>query len=76
MKFVKWKVEEAKKDDEDDDLIFGTEPLFKLFALILTELRNSRKSWQDVVNSFEKEFKWRNIVNEKHKSIEDKDQLW
>lgn len=46
MKFVKWKVDEPKKADEDeDDIDFGTEPLFKLWALILVDLRKHKKSW-------------------------------
>lgn len=76
MKYITWKSEEAKKEDDDDDYVPGTEPLFKLIALILTDLRKSKKSWQQVVDLFEKEFKWRNIVNDKHKDIEDADSLW
>jgi len=45
MKFVTWKVEEVKKEDDDDDYTPPTEPLFKLIALILTDLRKSKKSW-------------------------------
>ena len=39
MKYVTWKVEEVKKEEDDDDYTSGTEPLFKLIALILTDLR-------------------------------------
>jgi len=45
MKYVTWKVEEVKKDDDDVDYNPGTEPLFKLIALILTDLRKTKKSW-------------------------------
>ena len=45
MKYVTWKVEEVKKEDDDDDYTSGTEPLFKLIALILTDLRKTKKSW-------------------------------
>ena len=52
-------MEEQKKDgDEDDDIIFGTNPFFKLIALILLDLKkndNNKRTWQEVVNHFEKD---------------------
>lgn len=80
LKHITWKVEEPKKDgDEDDDIIFGTNPYFKLLALILLDLKKaetSKRTWQDVVNCFDKELKWRTITDEKFKNIEDPDDLW
>ena len=36
----------------------------------------NKRTWQDVVNHFEKDLQWRSIVDEKHKHIEDADDLW
>ena len=41
FKHISWKVEDVKKDaEDDDDIVFGTNPFFKLLALILLELKN------------------------------------
>ena len=80
FKHISWKVEEPKKDgDDDDDIVFGTNPFFKLLALILLDIKNSdthKRTWQEVVNCFDKDLKWRSVVEEKHKDIEDADDLW
>lgn len=35
-KFISWKFEKIKKEEEEDDeILFGTNPFFKLVALIL-----------------------------------------
>jgi hypothetical protein len=73
-------VEDQKKDGEDDDdIIFGTNPFFKLLALIVLDLKKDEKnkrSWQDVVTHVEKDLAWRSILDEKHKHIEDAEDLW
>ena len=41
-KYISWKVDDAKKEEEDeDDITFGTNPFFKLLALILIDLKNN-----------------------------------
>ena len=79
-KYVNWKVDEPTKEvEDDDDIVFGTDPFFKLLALILVDLKEStspKRSWQDVVACFEKELKWRALADEKHKNIEEADNLW
>lgn len=79
-KHISWKVEEPKKEgEEDDDIIFGTNPFFKLLALILLDLKKSaspKRSWQDVVTCFEKEFKWRAATDDKHQNLEEAEELW
>lgn len=50
-----------------------------MLSLILLDLKkndNGKRSWQEVVNHFEKDLHWSGIVNEKLKNIEDEEDLW
>lgn len=74
-KFISWKFEKIKKEDDDDEIIFGTNPFFKLVALILLDMREDRMSWKDICSKFDS-YKWRTVVDEKHSHIEDAEDLW
>jgi len=50
-----------------------------LLALILLDIKkadDNKKSWQDVIKHFDSDLKWCSIIEEKHKNIEDADDLW
>lgn len=74
-KFISWKVDKIKKEEDDDDIVFGTNPFFKLLALILSDMNDDKMTWRDICSKFDS-FKWRNIVDEKHAQIEDAEDLW
>ena len=64
-KFLKWKqevkpeVKDSGGGDDEDDITFGTEPFFKMLALILSDYKTrNKKSWEDVSN-FYKDMKWK-----------------
>ena len=40
-KFITWKFEKVKKEDDDDDIVFGTNPFFKLLALIMVDMKDN-----------------------------------
>lgn len=75
-KFISWKFEKIKKEEEEDDeILFGTNPFFKLVALILYDMHENRQNWKQICQSFDS-WKWREVVDEKHAQIEDADDLW
>lgn len=65
-KFISWKFEKIKKEEEEDDeILFGTNPFFKLVALILVDMHENRQSWKQICQSFDS-WNWREVVDEKH----------
>ena len=76
-KFITWKFEKAKKEDDDDDIVFGTNPFFKLLALIMVDMKdNLQMSWNEVTQNFERSWNWRSACIEKFPHIEDAEDLW
>lgn len=72
---ISWKFEKIKKEDDEDDIQFGTEPFFKLLALILVDMKRNQMSWKDICKNFDK-FNWREPTDDKHQHIEEADSLW
>ena len=75
-KQITWKFEKIKKDDDDDEIIFGTNPFFKLLALILVDMKLNHMDWKEICTSFDRTHKWQSVADEKHTHIEDADDLW
>ena len=77
-KELTWKFEKVKKeeDDDEDSFFFGTNPFFKLLSLILVDMHLVGTSWSQLSQDFDRALNWRSIVDEKHKHIEDADDLW
>lgn len=73
--FISWKFDK-KKEDEDDDITFGTNPFFKLLALILVDMKLNHMSWKETVHFFDRSSQWNAIVEEKYPHIEEADDLW
>lgn len=74
-KSITWKFEKTKKDD-DDDIIFGTNPFFKLLALVMVDMKEDKMTWDEISTNFERTWNWRSSVDEKYAHIEDADDLW
>jgi len=76
-KHISWKFQKTKKDeDEDDDIIFGTNPFFKLVALILVDMLQNGTNKNQIGQDLDKQLHWRSVLDEKHAHIEDADHLW
>ena len=68
---ITWQVpKEAKPKDEsdDDDYYSGTEPFFKLLALVLASVK------EPDIAKYGKQ--WSKVINERRAHIEDADSLW
>ena len=50
------KPKEPNAEDEEDDMVF-VEEYFKLMAQILVHYREIGKSWKDIVDLYEKNYK-------------------
>ena len=48
-RFISWKTEKIKKEDDDDEYVFGTDPFFKLLALVLSDMKLSQTTWKNVI---------------------------
>lgn len=71
LKMLDWKAPDKPKEDDDDDIEFGTEPFFKLLALLLKYFdAEGYNVTSDVVPP------WKAIIKERHAKIEDADALW
>ena len=76
-KHISWKFQKTKKDeDEDDGIIFGTNPFFKLVALILVDMLQNGTNKNQIGQDLDKQLHWRSVLDEKHTHIEDADDLW
>ena len=72
-KFVNWE-NKADKNQAEDEYISGSNPFFKLLALIYYDLKSKRgKSWEEVIKQHDK---WKKVCIEKHKNIEENEELW
>lgn len=68
-----WKAPDKPKDEgaDEDDIDFGTEPFFKLLALLLKHCDSEGYDvGKDVVPP------WKGVIKERHAKIEDADKLW
>ena len=63
-------------EDDEEDIIFGTNPFFKLLSLILVDMHVIGTSWSQLSQDFDRALDWRSVVDEKHKHIEDGEDLW
>lgn len=76
-KFITWKFEKPKKEDDDEDIVFGTNPFYKLLAHIMVDMKdNMQMSWTDISQSYDRTWNWRSVAEEKFPHIEDEEDLW
>lgn len=68
---LNWKAPEKPKDDDDDDIEFGTDPFFRLLAHLLKYCDAEGYDVKAAVVP-----PWKEIIKERHAKIEDADQLW
>lgn len=73
VKDIDWKAPEKIEDggdDDDEDLVFGTDPFFKLLALVL--------AWGDSEGFDAKQIvaPWKEVIKERHPKIDNRDELW
>jgi hypothetical protein len=73
LKDIDWKAPaktEEGGDDDDEDLIFGTDPFFKLLALVLAWGEGEGFDPKQIVAP------WKEVIKERHPKIDNRDDLW